>query len=151
MQRPNSVWQKCSENWQSAFIRENIMLLGHTAWKGYLADGPGLVACKVAVGEATILNPIGDVMRDNALYIPNFEAVDYLSQNDLNAQVINRLMNKVRTYRPEREILVFVERKGEINISLLTNLAIAPADCYQQVCNRWEEFYLEPRSAGGRL
>lgn len=126
-------------------IRDNIMPLGYTAWHGYLSHGRGLVACKVAIAEAAIPNLSGDVISDNARYIPDFEIPAYLKQHELDANVTNRLMNNVQTYCPNREILVFIKRKGEISISLLTNLAIAPPDCYRQVCNRWEEFYLEPR------
>ncbi len=148
MQRPLRAWHSCLENWPFAFIQENIMPLGHTAWQGYLTQGRGLVTRKVSIIEAASLNVGGDVMSDNASYIPASEVAIYLKRYGLKADVTNRLTTRVQTYCPSREILVFMERRGEISISLLTNLAIAPPDCYRQVCNRWEEFYLEPRSAG---
>ncbi|PZO57600.1 MAG: hypothetical protein DCF15_06785 [Phormidesmis priestleyi] len=148
MRRPLNAWHRHVENWQFAFIQENIMPLGHTAWQGYLTQGRGLVTRKVSIIEAASSTVSGDVMSENALYIPASEVAIYLKRYGLKADVTNRLTTRVQTYCPSREILVFMERRGEISISLLTNLAIAPPDCYRQVCNRWEEFYLEPRSAG---
>ncbi len=124
------------------------MTLGHTAWQGYLTHGRGLLACKVAVTERALPSMSIDFMRDNARYVLAAEVAACLNRHDLKADIANRLISKVQTYCPNQEILVFMERKGEITISLLTNLAISPPNCYQQVCNRWEEFYLEPRSAG---
>lgn len=149
MQRPSSVWQSCSNDWQLAFIRENIMTLGYVGWKGYLAHGRGLVICEVAVIKSAFPNTSSDVTRNNACYVPDSEVVAYLKRRNLLADIPDCLMSKVQTYCPEREIIVFIKHKKEINISLLTNLAIVPPDCYRQVCNRWEEFYLKPRTAEG--
>ena len=146
MQRPSSVRQSCSNDWQLAFIRENIMPLGYVGWKGYLAHGRGLVTCKVAVMKSVSPNMGSDFMRDNTRYVPASDVVAYLQRHNLLADISACLMSKMQTYCPDREIIIFIEHKGEINISLLTNLAIVPPDCYRQVCNRWEEFYLEPRT-----
>jgi len=148
MRPPSSDWQSCSNDWQFAFIRENIMPLGYVGWKGYLAHGRGLVICKVAVIKSVYPNMGSDVTRDNASYVPASDVVAYLNRHNLLADIPTGLMSKMQTYCPDREIIIFIEHKGEINISLYTNLAIVPPDCYQQVCNRWEEFYLEPRTAG---
>lgn len=145
MQLPISPWQDCSTDWQSAFIRDNSMLLSHQAWQGYLTQERGLVACNVAVGQSSY------VANYKICYISLSQASGYLKKHHLKADVTNCLIDKMQTYRPEQEILVSIERQSELNISLLKNLAISPADCYQQVRNRWEEFYLEPRPMGGCL
>lgn len=144
MQRPSSVWQSCSNDGQLAFIRENIMSLGYVGWKGYLAHGRGLVSCKVTVMTSGSPNIGSHVTSDNARYVPAADVAAYLQRHNLLADIPDCLMSKVQTYCPDREIIIFIEHKGELNISLLTNLAIVPPDCYRQVCNRWEEFYLEP-------
>ncbi len=124
------------------------MSLGHTAWQGYLTYGRGLVACKVAATEAMLPNISSDAMRYHARYIPASEVAAYLKQSDLRADATNYPIDKVQTYCPNQEILVSIERQGQLTINLLNNLAISPSDCYRQVCNRWPEFYLEPKSTG---
>ncbi|MFK8186256.1 MAG: hypothetical protein AB8B99_23005 [Phormidesmis sp.] len=143
MQRPISTWQNGSTNWQSAFFQENSMILGHQAWQGYLAQDRGIVACTVTVEKIT------STANYQVCYIPLSQTSSYFKKNNLKAAITDRLINNVQTYRPKQEILVFIERQGEINICLLKNLAISPFECYRQVCNRWEEFYAVPRPVGG--
>lgn len=125
------------------------MTLGYVGWKGYLAHGRGLVICEVAAIKPNFPNTSSDVMRNNARHIPASDVEDYLKRHNLLADIPDCLMSQVKTYCPEQEIIIFIKHKEEINISLLTNLAFVPPDCYRQVCNRWEEFYLEPRTAEG--
>jgi hypothetical protein len=148
MRLPIEVWQGCSGYWQSAFIRENLLPLGHAAWQGYQTQGQGLVVCDVEVVEATSVNWSGDVVKYQARYIPAAAMPDYLQAQGLKADYVSRLMDIVQTYRPEGELIVAIAGEGPIEINWLRNLAISPPDCYQQVCNRWDEFALEPRADG---
>ena len=68
MRLPIEVWQGCSGYWQSAFIRENLLPLGHAAWQGYLAQGRGLVVCDVEVVEAASVDWSGDVVKYEIRY-----------------------------------------------------------------------------------
>ncbi len=148
MQFPIDVWQGCSGYWQSAFIRENLLPLGHAAWQGYLAQGQGMVVCDVEVVEATSVDWGRDVVRYKARYIPAATVPDYLKAQGLQADYIDRLMDTVQTYQPKGELIVAIAGEGSIEVNWLRNLAISPPDCYQQVCNRWEEFALKSVADG---
>lgn len=137
------VWQSCWEHWQSAFIRENVLPLGHAAWQGYLTHGRGLVACAVEVVNATTVNWSGNVVEYGLQYIPVGAVSAYLESHHLSVDFIHRMMNTVQTYAPDQDVLIAIEGNEPIEIDWLRNLAIAPPDCYRQVCNRWDEFDFE--------
>ena len=145
MRPPVDVWQGCWGHWQPAFIRENLLPLGHAAWQGYLIHGRGMVACAVDVVNATTVDWCGDVVQYSLQYIPAGAVPAYLKSHHLSADFSHRLMNTVQTYTPDRDVLIAIGGKP-IEIDWLRNLAIAPPDCYHQVCNRWDEFNLEPKS-----
>ncbi|MEB3269122.1 MAG: hypothetical protein VKJ09_11330 [Leptolyngbya sp.] len=149
MRPPVEIWQGCLGYWQSAFIRENLLPLGHAAWQGYRAQGRGLVVCDVEVIEAKSVHWRGDVVKYQTRYIPAAVMSDYLKAQGLKSGDRHHLMDAVQTYRPEGELLIAIAPAGSVEINWLRNLAIAPPDCYQQVCNRWDEFALES-SADGR-
>ncbi|MEM6452216.1 MAG: hypothetical protein AAF703_18125 [Cyanobacteria bacterium P01_D01_bin.105] len=140
MQPPADVWQSCSDYWQSAFIRENFLPLGHAAWQGYLVQGRGLVICDVKVVEALSVDWSSDVVKYQIRYIPSAKMPDYLQAQGLMADDVSRLMDAVQAYRPEGELLIGIAHEESVEIDWLRNLAISPPDCYQQVCNRWVEF-----------
>jgi hypothetical protein len=142
MRPPVDIWQGCWGHWQSAFIRENLLLLGHAAWQGYLIQGRGLVACDVEVVDATTVNWSGDVVQYSLQYIYIGAVSAYLEPHHLSADFIHRLMNMVQNYTPNRDVLIAIGGKGAIEVDWLRNLVIAPPDCHRQVCNRWDEFAL---------
>jgi len=146
MRPPAEVWQGCSGHWQPAFIRENILPLGHAAWQGYLTQGRGLVACEVEVVDATTVDWSGDVVPYRLQYILAGAVPAYLERHHVPSDCRDRLVAKVQTYRPDRDVLIAIEANGAIEIDWLRNLAIAPPNCYRQVCDRWDEFNLEPKS-----
>ncbi|MEO0942842.1 MAG: hypothetical protein AAFY30_14950 [Cyanobacteria bacterium J06642_12] len=147
MRTPADVWQGCSGYWQSAFIRENLLPLGYAAWRGYLARGRGLAICDVEVSETASVDWSRDVVPYQVRYIPAVEMPDYLNAQGLKADYVERLMDVVQTYRPEGELLIAIARESPIEVNWLRKLTISPPECYQQVCNRWDEFDLEPRLA----
>jgi hypothetical protein len=149
MRSPVDVWQGCSGNWQPAFIRENLLPLGHAAWRGYLAQGRGLVACEVVAAVASV-DWSRDVVQYQTRYIPAVAVPNYLEARGLKAESVDRLMETVQTYAPDCDVLIALGGHGPFEIDWLRNLAIAPPDCYHQVCDRWGEFNLEPESNGRR-
>lgn len=143
-------WQSCNVPWQSAFVRENLMPLGHGAWQGYLTQGRGLVICEVegvAGLNVAALNWCRDVVRYRIQYRPIAAIRPYLIACGLPADVVDRLLAVVHTYAPEQEILLALSHSGSMEVDWLRNLAITPPDCYRQVCDRWDEFNLTPESA----
>jgi hypothetical protein len=140
------VWQGCAGYWQSAFIRENLLPLGHAAWQGHQHHGRGLVACVVTVVDAATVDWSGDVVQYRLQYIPAGTVPAYLASHPLPSGVRDHLMQTVQTYAPDRDLLVALEANGVIEIDWLRHLAIAPPDCYRQVCDRWDEFNLAPQS-----
>ncbi|MEM1368958.1 MAG: hypothetical protein AAGG02_13275 [Cyanobacteria bacterium P01_H01_bin.15] len=136
------VWQGRSGCWRSAFIRENLLPIGHVTWQGYLARGRGLVVCDVEVIEAASMDWSRDLVRYRARYIPAVEMRGYLKAQGLHADDVARLMDVVQIYHPEGELLTAIAGEGSVEIYWLRNLAISPPGCYQQVCNRWDEFDL---------
>lgn len=146
MQPTVDIWQGCLGYWQSAFIRENVLPLGHAAWRGCLTQGRGLVVCDVEVFEARSVDWRSDVVKYQTRYIPAAAVPDYLKARGFQAAYVDRLMGAVQTYRPEGELLIEITHKESVEINWLRNLAISPPDCYQQICNRWVEFNLEPAS-----
>ncbi|MEM1281123.1 MAG: hypothetical protein AAGG53_14160 [Cyanobacteria bacterium P01_H01_bin.152] len=146
MRPPIDVWQGCSGHWQPAFIRENLLPLGHAAWQGYLTHGRGLVTCVVGRVDASTVDWSGNVVQYSLQYIPAGAIFAYLESHYLSADFSHRLMDTVQTYTPDRDVLISIEGNGPIEIDWLQNLAIAPPDCYRQVCDRWDEFNLEPES-----
>lgn len=149
MRPPNDVWQGCSGYWQSAFIRENLLSLGHGAWQGYLTQGRGVVVCHVEAIAVSSMDWRSDGVPYTVHYVPAAALPLYLEAQRCTEAVIHRLMDAVQTYQPERDILMAITGAGPLEIQWLQNLAITPADCYQQVLNRWEEFALDARSDQG--
>ena len=44
------------------------------------------------------------------------------------------------TYDPTQAIVILIIGNGAVDINLLQNLRISPAECYRQVQQRWVEF-----------
>lgn len=145
MRSPVDVWQGCAGYWQSAFIRENLLPLGHAAWQGHQNHGRGLVACALELVNATIVDWHGDLVQYRLQYIPAGTVPAYLNSHHLPSDRRDHLMQTVQTYTPDRDVLVALEENGVIEIDWLRNLAITPPDCYRQVCDRWDEFNLVPQ------
>ena len=141
------LWQSCAEAWQPAFIRENLLPLGHGAWQGYLTQGRGLVVCEVEWLNVAVLNWQRDLVRYRIQYRPVAAIRPYLSACGLPVAAINRLLAVAQTYTPKRDILLALRHGDSIEVDWLRHVAIAPPDGYRQVCDRWDEFNLTPQSA----
>ena len=143
MQVRDSEWQGCFGYWQPLFIHQNLLSLGHAAWKGFLSQGKGLVVCDVAVGDAESLDWQSVVVPFTTCFIPKSEVAEYLRSLKLASDKVAHLLNAVQTYHPDRDIVLFICGNGQKEMTLLQNLAISPPDCYRQVSERWDEFALQ--------
>ena len=146
----NDLWQSYSGYWQNRFIRENLIPLGHAAWQGFITQGRGMVVCDVVTPmtrSASIDAESMDWTRENVEYTARFVPLsgisDCLQALNLEAPLLERLIDTARTYDPTQTILLLINKEGQIEINLLQNLAIPPDDCYQQMQQRWSEFQLE--------
>ncbi|QZZ20571.1 hypothetical protein J5X98_25635 [Leptothermofonsia sichuanensis E412] len=143
MRPQDSLWQGCFGYWQNLFIRENLLPLGHAAWKGFLTQGRGMVVCEVAIVDARSVDWNSDIVKYTVRFVPLSDVSAYLQTLSLEATLIEHLIDMVQTYDPAHAILLLIDENGRADINLLQHLAISTADCYQQMQQRWSEFQLE--------
>lgn len=143
------LWQHRHTTWQAAFIRENLLSLGHGAWQGYVTQGRGMVVCEMVTADLSVLNWRQDVVPYRLQYQPAATTRPYLKSRGLPEEVLDSLLTVVQTYSPEREILLFLSYGRSVEVNWLQNLAIAPPDCYRQVGDRWDEFNLDSETIRG--
>lgn len=149
MQIKDTPWQGHGGYWQPLFIRENMMAIAYAAWSGYLQHGRGMVVCDIDLPAASV-NWGFDSVDYQIAFMPMPEAVPHIQQLELATLEQHRLNTTLACYNPECEVILLLNCQGRIEVNVLQNLAIAPADCYAQVCQRWDEFQLKP-SSGKRL
>jgi hypothetical protein len=138
----NSVWQSSFSNWQSLFIRENLLPLGHTAWQGFLNQGRGMVVCDLA-NDISSVNWSLDLVEYTAHFLAEAKVTAYLQTLNLSAKLINDLVNIVQNYDLTKEMLLLINENGRISVYLLQNMAISTNSCYQQMQQRRSEFELD--------
>lgn len=143
MRPRNEVWQGCFGYWQNLFIRENLLPLGHAAWQGFITQGRGIVICDVVLVDAESVDWNSDIVEYTLQFVPLLNISAYLKSFSLEATLIERLIDTVQTYDPTQALLLLINEDGRADINLLQQLAISPADCYQQMQRRWSEFQLE--------
>lgn len=142
MRPENSVWQGNFGYWQNSFIHTNLLVIGYTAWKGFMSFGRGVVICNVdtQVSHPTITSL--DKVPFRLQFIPaNLIAFDLRSQS-IDESMISSISPAVPTYNPHQDIILILKAHPQIEVNFLHNLKITPPDCYEQVCNRWAEFQL---------
>ncbi len=146
MRIEDSVWQGSFGYWQNLFIHQNILLIGHTAWNGFLDGGRGLVACQINTPINGSVNWSVDTIKYELQFISQLYATAYLQQLELEENSVSNLLSIIASYEPKEAIIFLSIANGQIDINLLQKLAISPVECYEQVCKRWEEFQLCPKS-----
>ena len=146
MRIEDSVWQGSFGYWQNLFIHQNILLIGYTAWNGFLHGGRGLVACKINTPINGSVNWSVDTIKYDRQFISQLYATAYLQQLEIEENTVSNLLQIIASYEPKEAIIFLSIANGQIDINLLQNLAISPVECYEQVCKRWEEFQLCPKS-----
>ncbi|MGK7898537.1 MAG: hypothetical protein AB4058_21015 [Microcystaceae cyanobacterium] len=143
MQPHDDVWQGCFGYWQNQFIQQNFLLLGYLAWNGYLKMGRGMVVCTVADTIPSCIDWKVDTLTYQKVFIPQAQVEAYLQVLELQPEVATTLRKAINTYVPTSAIVLLVVGNGVVDINLLENLKISPADCYEQVQHRWAEFEAE--------
>ena len=146
MRIEDSVWQGSFGYWQKLFIHQNILPIGHTAWNGFLHGGRGLVACKINTPINGSVNWSVDTIKYDRQFISQLYATAYLQELELEENTVSNLLSIIASYEPKEAIIFLSIANGQIDINLLQKLAISPVECYEQVCQRWEEFQLCPKS-----
>ncbi|PZD71970.1 hypothetical protein C1752_04358 [Acaryochloris thomasi RCC1774] len=141
MRIQNSAWQGTFGYWQSLFIHQHLLMIGHTAWNGYLKAGRGLVVCEIAdVISPSIDWSVETVAFDQA-FIPQAEIKQYLQAFELETEAVTALLAAVSTYNPAETVAISILGNGAVHINLLQRLKISPRDCHSQVQRRWAEFH----------
>ena len=146
MRIEDSVWQGSFGYWQNLFIHQNILPIGYTAWNGFLHRGRGLVACKINTPINGSVNWSVDTIKYDLQFISQLYATAYLQELELEENTVSNLLSIIASYEPKEAIIFLSIANGQIDINLLQNLASSPVECYEQVCKRWEEFQLCPKS-----
>jgi hypothetical protein len=146
MRIEDSVWQGSFGYWQNLFIHQNILPIGYTAWNGFLHRGRGLVACKINTPINVCVNWSVDTIKYDRQFISQLHATAYLQQLELEENTVSNLLQIIASYEPKEAIIFLSIANNQIDINLLQKLAISPVECYEQVCKRWEEFQLGPKS-----
>ncbi|MGM3308770.1 hypothetical protein ACSQ6I_22800 [Anabaena sp. WFMT] len=140
MRPENSVWQGNFGYWQNSFIHTNLLVIGYTAWKGFMSFGRGMVICDVdtQISHPTITSL--DKATFRLQFIPaNLIGFDLRSQS-IHESMISSISPAVSTYNPHQDIILILKAHPQIEVNFLHKLKITPSDCYKQVCNLWEEF-----------
>jgi len=140
MRSRTDLWQGYCGYWQSLFIRENLLLLGHAAWQGFITQGRGMVVCDMATIATRSVDWSSDTVEYTAQFVPLPRVSAYLQSLGLEETLIERLIGIVQTYDPAQQILLLINENRQTDITLLQQLAISPVDCHQQMRRRWSEF-----------
>ncbi len=133
--------------WQTAFIRDNLLVIGYLAWRGFEQTGWGLLCCYV--------EPL-PVNTDLRLHSWNFTTRfvsgqyigDFLRKLEITTLDVAALVSEIEQYNPRQEIMLLLNsgrsvNAHSVNVCWLKNLVSTPVDCYGQVLDRWEEFMLD--------
>ncbi len=105
-----------------------------------------MVACKITTPINGSVNWSVDTIKYDLQFISDLEATVYLQQLEIEENTVSNLLQIIAGYEPKAAIIFLSIANGQIDINLLQNLAISPVECYEQVCKRWEEFQLCPKS-----
>jgi len=140
MRMRNELWQGYFGYWQNQFIRHNILILGYTAWIGYVNEGRGMTVCHTVDTIPPSIDWSVDTITFNRVFIPQAQVAKYLRAFELEQGIVTALLEAIATYDPTQAIVILVIGNGAVDINLLQHLAISPANCYEQVQRRWAEF-----------
>ncbi|MDJ0615901.1 MAG: hypothetical protein QNJ63_03970 [Calothrix sp. MO_192.B10] len=136
----NELWQGYFGYWQNQFILHNILTIGYTAWNGYMNVGKGMVVCDVVDAIPTSIDWSVDTVTFNRAFVPQGQVSSYLQTLELEKDAITALHKAIATYEPTQAMVILILGNGTVDINLLQNLGISPAECYKQVQQRWVEF-----------
>ncbi|TYQ28049.1 hypothetical protein PseudUWO311_06350 [Pseudanabaena sp. UWO311] len=140
MKLKDSDWQGNFGYWQKSFIHANLMMIGYSAWQGFLQHGRGVVVCDIDRSAIAPSNTGLEVTPFKAQFIAEQELVKSIQAFSLDQDLITVLVHAVGNYAPAQELVLLMKMEQHLEINLFQNLKIFPPDCYEQVSRRWEEF-----------
>lgn len=140
MRMRNELWQGYFGYWQNRFIQHNILTIGYTAWNGYVNVGKGVVVCDVVDTIPPSIDWSVDIVTFNLAFVPQAQLTLYLQALEVDKDAMTALHKAIATYDPTQAIVILIVGNGAVDINLLQDLAISPAECYEQVQQRWVEF-----------
>ncbi len=127
--------------WQSAFIRENWLSLGHAAWQGYQTQGRGLVLCDVQDPEQ-----VTDWRYESVAFSLSFVPLGAISPHHpapLAKDEFATLLDAVASYRVTSDLVLSLRSLSQPTQPLgcwLKDGKLTPPQCYQIVQACWLEF-----------
>jgi hypothetical protein len=137
------TWQSQGDYWQPLFIRENFLAIAAVAYAGFLQHGRGMVACNVELPTYAPVDWSRDLLDHQICFQPLPQALDLLSQLTVSEETCIALSVALADYEPEQEIMLWLRGNGDVQVMQLKNLAIAPAEAYAQLGQRWDEFQID--------
>ena len=148
MKFQDSYWQGNFGYWQKSFIHSNLMMIGYSAWQGFLQNGRGVLVCEVDRQAIDSSHSGLEVNQFKSKFIAASTLVTSIQDLSQDQDLLTVLMQAVQAYVPEKEIVLLIKMEEHLEINLFQNLKIFPPECYSQVSRRWEEFQpcLEPQT-----
>jgi len=140
MKLKDSDWQGNFGYWQKSFIHANLMMIGYSAWQGFLQNGRGVLVYDVDRRAIAPSNTGLEIIPFKAQFIVEQELITSIQAFSLDQDLITVLVQAVGNYAPDQEIVLLMKMEQHLEINLFQNLKIFPPDCYEQVSRRWEEF-----------
>jgi hypothetical protein len=125
--------------WQNTFIRSNAAILGYYAWSGFQSFGVGLVVCHV---EPPI-TPVSTFhhWRFRSQFIPQYAVAACLAELGIEESAVLSLAQAIERYDPYQDMMLLIRAGRQVEVNWIRSFNLSPAECYQQVCDRWEEFF----------
>ncbi|BAZ18227.1 hypothetical protein NIES4071_101120 (plasmid) [Calothrix sp. NIES-4071] len=130
----------------------NLLLIGYTAWKGFLKLGRGVVICIIYdVKHNTTNLSHTPFLTVHSKYQLADEIVStyFLSKKDVEAylqewvvppETITTILQAVDSYNPQLDMILLTKNDLHIEVDILQKSVVVPVECYQQVMQRWHEF-----------
>ncbi len=128
-----------SINWQTAFIRDNLPVIGYCAWAGFENMGWGLLFCQVEKPAAAAELRFHSWNFTNQ-FLPGQQLADSLRLLEISPAEIPGLVKAIEQYNPHLDIMLLIRAGRSVEVLWLKDLATTPPVYYQQVCDRWDEF-----------
>ena len=116
------------------------MMIGYSAWQGFLHHGRGVVVCNVDRKDISTNNTSSEITQFKAQFIAEQELITSIQAFSIDQELIAILVQAVGNYAPDKEIVLLMKMEQHLEINLFQNLKILPPDCHTQVSRRWEEF-----------
>lgn len=130
----------------------NLLLIGYTAWKGFLKSGRGVVICSiydVKHNTANLSHTPFLTVHSKYQLADEIVSTHFLSRKDVEAylqewlvpaETITKILQAVDSYNPQFDMILLTKNDLQIEVNILQKSVVAPVECYQQVIQRWQEF-----------